>query len=307
MYVEGKDHIKRLEQFGKKLSENTIKFYRNYMNLIVEKFGSLSLEDLTIPLVNDYLITLDKSGSWKNSYLDALGQVYKEAPWHCKKAIVKPDFPRFSRNSKKADIFTKEELERFFDGQYWDDFSLRDYLLFLLLVSSGLRLGEGRAVRVNQIIPESKCLIVDGFCKRDGTRTNYNKKGNDEDTKLRVTLIPDATLDTIMNYIKHHGYKDNDYVFQMDDGTPIPQDHLELVFKTVLKLSKIDTLGRRLVPHSFRFTYVTRMRRNITGETVRKLVGHADCRMTDYYTRSTIPEMVEGIKDALPAANSLFR
>lgn len=308
MFVVGGKHIARLEKLGKHLSENTIKNYRNYINLIVEQFGNLTLEELNIPLVNGYLMDIkDKSGSWKNSYLECLAHVYKEAQWHTNKTVIKPDFPRFARNSKKADIFTGEELVRFFDGKYWDDFELKDYLLFLCVVSCGLRLGEARAIKVKQFIPESRCLVVDGFCKRDGTRTGYNKKGNDEDTKLRVTLVPDSTLETMMNYIRRHDYSAEEFVFQDDYGNPLPQDHLELVFKTIIKKAGIDRTGRRLVPHSFRFTYVTRMRREIAGETVRKLVGHSAIEMTDYYTRASIPEMVESIQDALPAVNRLFK
>ena len=73
-------------------------------------------------MVNGYLMNLtDKSGSWKNSFLEALNHIYKEAPWHCKYPVIKPDYPRFARNSKKADIFTADELDRFFDGTNWVD------------------------------------------------------------------------------------------------------------------------------------------------------------------------------------------
>jgi integrase len=44
------------------------------------------------------------------------------------------------------------------------------YTMFLLCLSGGLRLGEVRAVRRKQIFFDRKALIVDGFCKRNGTR-----------------------------------------------------------------------------------------------------------------------------------------
>lgn len=61
-----------------------------------------------------------------------------------------------------------------------------------------------------------------------------------------------------------------------------------------------------LAPHSLRFTYITRMRRNADGETVQKPAGHNSMEMTEYYTRDAIPEMVEAAKPAVAAANKLF-
>ena len=48
------------------------------------------------------------------------------------------------------------------------------------------------------------------------------------------------------------------------------------------------------------------MRREVAGETVRKIAGHNSMAMTDYYTRGAIPELVEAVKPAAGAANRLF-
>ena len=73
-----------------------------------------------------------------------------------------------------------------------------------------------------------------------------------------------------------------------------------------LKKAGIEKGDRKLIPHSFRFTYVTRMRRELPAEIVQKLAGHSSVEMTDYYTRAAIPEMVAAIKPAAEAANKLF-
>ena len=62
-----------------------------------------------------------------------------------------------------------------------------------------------------------------------------------------------------------------------------------------------------MTPHSLRYTYITRMRREVAGETVQKIAGHTSLNMTDYYTRAAIPEMVEAVKSANGAANRLFK
>ena len=141
MFIPDSDHVKRLALMGKKLGVRTLENYRNYVQKISALFGDLFIEDLTIKMVNGYLMEVtDKSGSWKDGFLEALNYVYREAQWCSDKPIIKPDFPRFVRNSKKADIFTKEELEAFFDPANWT-YGIRDYLILLVTASCGLRIG----------------------------------------------------------------------------------------------------------------------------------------------------------------------
>jgi hypothetical protein len=207
MFIPCSDHIKRLEMLGKKISPETMMQERHDIDLIVERFGKVSIDKLQVNDVTNYLMSLtDKSGSWKNSYIETLGQIYTEVPWHCNKTILKPDFPRFARNSKKADIFTTEELNALFTPEVW--------------------------------------------CGR--------------------------------------------------------KEYLETVFSRALKTAGVEKDGRKLVPHSLRFTYVTRMRRNLEADTVKQLAGHSSVEMTDYYTRAAIPEMVKSLQIALPSANNLF-
>jgi integrase len=65
---------------------------------------------------------------------------------------------------------------------------------------------------------------------------------------------------------------------------PVRQEYLETVFSRALKTAGVEKDGRKLVPLSLRFTYVTRMRRNLEADTVKQLAGHSSVEMTDYYT-----------------------
>ena len=96
------------------------------------------------------------------------------------------------------------------------------------------------------------------------------------------------------------------YLFSRGFNLPLKREYLESVFTRQLKIADIEKETRKHIPHSFRFTYVTRMRRGLSAETVQKLAGHSSVEMTEYYTRAAIPEMVEGLKEAVPAANMLF-
>lgn len=66
------------------------------------------------------------------------------------------------------------------------------------------------------------------------------------------------------------------------------------------------TNDRKIVPHSLRFTYVTRMRRGLSIEEVQRIVGHSSIEMTQYYTRSSIPELIAAVQGSFEQANNLF-
>lgn len=66
----------------------------------------------------------------------------------------------------------------------------------------GLRLGEVRGIRAGQFIRNEKMLIVDGFCRNYNVRTNYNKKGSDENRKIRVVPVPEKVFSQLVGSLK---------------------------------------------------------------------------------------------------------
>jgi integrase len=222
----------------------------------------------------------------------------------CGIKIQKPHFSRFSTSPRKADILTTEEIKALFVPKNFSSQTI--YAMFLLCLSGGLRIGEARAVRRKQIFFERKALLVDGFCKSDGRRTVYNKKGSPEHPRFRVTLLPDFTLGELRAHIEAHGIEADDLLFTIG-GAPIPNTSVRRYFLNAVKLAGIKTRGRKIVPHSLRYTYVTRMRRELPGEIVMKMVGHTSLEQTDYYTsRAALDETLAGLIGADTAADNLF-
>jgi integrase len=327
MYIPGSAHIDRRRQLGKSTNIDTILECRNYINLIIEKWGDKPLKSIEADTVVDYLFTVPRSGSWKNRYLSIFKELYAEAPrYGCK--IPRPDFPRFALNKKKADIFTTQELKAFFIPSNFPDDMF--FLFFLLSLSGGLRLGEARAVRLKQFVFEKKALIVDGFCKESGERTNYNKKGTQDNPKIRVVLLPDFTLLKVIEFIQGKSLGPEDFIF-LYNGKPVKQNTAELVFIRalikagltippsdmkesgiwkgggVVKRKNITPDGRRLVPHSLRYTYVSRMRRELSARELQPMTGHTTEEMVDYYNRPVLDEALASLPDAESALNSLLK
>jgi integrase len=326
MYVPGSAHIDRRRQLGKSTNIDTLLECRNYINLIIEKWGDKPLRSIEADTVVDYLFTVPRSGSWKNRYLSVFKEIYAEAPrYHCK--IPRPDFPRFALNKKKADIFTTPELKAFFVPSNFPNDMF--FLFFLLSLSGGLRLGEVRAVRLKQFVFDKKALIIDGFCKENGERTTYNKKGTADNPKTRVVLLPDFTLLKVIEFIRGKSLGPDDFIF-LYNGKPVKQNTAELVFIRalikagltippasmkeagmlkgggVVKRKNITPDGRRLVPHSLRYTYVSRMRRELSAKELKPMTGHTTEDMVDYYNRLVLDEALANLPNAESALNGLL-
>ena len=188
----------------------------------------------------------------------------------------------------------------------YDEGYIAIYLMFLCAISFGLRLGEAIGIRAKQFLFDYGMFVVDGFYRyEEHERTSFNKKGSAENQKIRVVPIPENIIPILKKYILEINAKPDDFVFQRY-GQPIRKHLAEKWFNRALEESGIETEGRKLTPHSLRFTYITRMRREVPGETVRKIAGHNSMAMTDYYDRGAIPELMEAVKPAARAANRLF-
>lgn len=313
MFLPGSEHISRHEQLGLSVTHETLQSMRGYIEQIVRKWGNYNITELKPKEIMSYLFTVDRSGSWKNSYLSAFSEIFQEAIWFdC--AVVKPNFQTFVRHSKKADIFTTNEIEILFKKENFPNEMM--YLFFLLCLSAGMRLGEIRAVKVKQLIFDQKIMIIDGFCKKNGDRTVYNKCGSVDKPKLRIDL-PDITLEKLQRWITDNTLYADDYCFSQN-GNPIRGEYARDVFYRALKKTGFiphgkgirrlaATDGRKLVPHSLRYTYISRMRREMSAKDLRNYTGHTSTAMVDYYSRRSLELLLQSLpKSGNQAANTLF-
>ena len=314
MFLTGSDHVSRRSQLGLSVLLETLQISRGYVEQIIEKWGNYDIRTLNPKEIMQYLFTVKRSGSWKNSYLSVFSEIFQEAMWFdC--AVVKPLFRTFVRHSKKADILTTEELNALFKEDNFPNEMM--YLFFLLCLSAGMRLGEVRAVRVQQLVFNKQVIIINGFCKQNGDRTQYNKTGSIDKPKFRVAYLPNETANKMKEWIDSCCLADDDFCFTQN-SKPIRTEYAEKVFyralqkigliphgKGIKRLAPAD--GRKLVPHSLRYTYVSRMRRVMSAEDLKNYTGHTSTAMVDYYSRRSVELLLEGLPESgKRAANTLF-
>ena len=199
---------------------------------------------------------------------------------------------------------------------------------FALVASTGLRNGEARAVSPSQLIlsdgekiarmagPDGReidkpfgdtdkkivyGLLIDRMYNREDKIVRHLKKGDDEgNKKLRVDIIPRKTV----RYLKHWmairpPSSSPDLLFTFSglfNKKPGSERRIrgEYVIKRLeigLKNAGVDTEGRILKPHSLRYTYNTKMRRKISEDRLRLMMGHDYKGMTDYYTVISLSEL----------------
>jgi integrase len=208
-----------------------------------------------------------------------------------------------------------------------DNFPLKQYyLMFLMCLTCGLRLGEARALRPKQFIFDKGVLIIDGFCKQDGTRTGYNKKGDPDDPKVRITFLTRKTAELMRLWIMAGQIGPDEYCFELNNK-PIRTETAENVFYRALQKSNIVPKppkkpkakngeggprrrpprlptpdGRRLVPHSLRYTFVSLMLQRVNPAELKLVTGHTSEKMVDYYDRRSMESVIASLSPTVKLA-----
>lgn len=302
MYNE--DYITRLAYFGKHQDAMTLRNKKKMLQKVLDEYGNRDLRKLQVLEVEKYLFADSHKSSYKNAFISVIKEIYIETKYKCPQPVPLPTFTLFHTTKKKADILSLDEMEHFFEPKFWKNKTL--YLMYRLMAGCGLRAGEAQGLMKYQIDFKNKILIVDGFLKHNFERTHYNKGGNLANPKIRITPIPDELLCLLQDYCEN--LNENDYLFRSIHNNLYDKAYITFTFKKQIKKAGIEVGDRKLCPHSLRYTYVTRMRRLLPGEVVRKIVGHVNMQMTDYYTKPNINEMIDGIKfsEARKAVNKMY-
>jgi len=329
MFMEGSAHMERRKQLGKSVYPLTMKESRRFINIILQQWGDMELKNLLPKTVMAYLFSVNKAGKWKNKFTQILNEVYSEAKWYgCNVSRIETE--KFKVTPKKADAFTPSEINLLFKPENFP--SHQFYLLFMLCLAAGLRLGEARAVRSKQVIFNKSLIVVDGFIQVDGIRTNYNKKGSPENPKLRIVYLNEVVLNLLKQWITFNQFAPDELIFTKNNK-PIRQELAETVFYRALQQAKIIPTAlprprnkrgegrqkqikakikcsdnRRLVPHSLRYTYVSMMLNHVTSTDLMPMTGHTSEVHVDYYHHKVLDMTVASLpKNLREATNQMIQ
>ena len=297
MFEKDSAYQKKRELKGYKIVEQTRRQKAFLMRCVSEKFGDVDVSELNFESIDNWLVSQKKTNTWRNCVLTVLREVYKEL-YSNRLISYMPLIQSYKRvDQKEKGILHLTEIKQLFDGTQ-EDIKNRwhikksrytrdeDYVFAVMcftMLTTGMRSGEARALTYGQFVRED-AIILNAMLNVKEERLDHLKKGNTQDKKWRVTILPARTVE-MLKTIRPENPRDTDYVFCLH-GSPFKSGDINRHFRFVLLKNGIDVNKRNITAHSLRFTYNTLINNKISGEDLRLMMGHVSANMTEYYDKS---------------------
>lgn len=286
-----------------------------YLNKFLERFGEFRADKITASDIENWLVDLNYCNSVRNNILGVINDIENELySYHYIPSVL--HIRHYKRNTKSKGTLSLSEIKFLFPDDYYEliekwtilktDREVDIYsfaTMIYTIVSTGMRSCEIRALQWNQFVRED-AILINAMIDSNDERVNRLKKWTDDNKKWRLTILPDKTKSMIQK-LKLLQTDNNEYVFTRKDEE-ITDDFLLSHLKCVLRKNGIDHTGRNITTHSLRFTYNTLMRKEISGDDLRMMMGHASEEMTDYYDKSTVLEHLPELLNNKDSINSIF-
>jgi len=193
--------------------------------------------------------------------------------------------PRFLTEGevgKLQDFNSPEEVNAKEKGYY---FAIRDYALFELVYSSGLRRSEAAGLNIGDLD------LYSGFVRVMG-------KGSRE----RLVPVGDKALTAVREYLETrpkplaHGLP----LFLNHKNTRLTGAGIALIFK---KMAKRARFARPMNPHSVRHSFATHLLdHGCDLKSVQEMLGHKNLQTTEIYTHVSLERLKEVYDKAHPRA-----
>ncbi len=318
MFNQDSFYLRKRAAKGYSITEYSRQQKEHHLKVFLEKYGDRNPKTLDVPEIEDWLLSWDRSNSWRNAMLQITKEIYTEI-YNQKKIDRIPAIEGFKRVKKsKKGILSTDEIKALYPADFNACISLwrrnpteSQHITYCLCVmtytilTSGMRSGEARALQYNQFISPDTILLNASFS--DGERTDHLKKATADNKKWRIAILPDTAVKMLDKLKEVEGKYENltEYVFEKD-GKPIRKEHLNERFQWVLQKLGIDYRERNLSIHSLRFTYNTMMKSEISGDDLRAMMGHTAETMTDYYDRSTALDKLPALQKNKNKINNVF-
>lgn len=268
-------YIEYLEH-ERKLAPQTIQAYTHDLTALDTFLEGKPLGDIDYNDLRAYMRHMSKSGNSVGTIrrrIHGFGTFWKWAQMegYCEEIITRRIIvPR--REHKEPEWLTEDELKAFVAVESPQPYDLA----FKTLAWLGLRSGEVRGLRVENVRINDKLLII---------RQTKSKRD-------RSLPIPDALLSGFQTAIADR--EPNLLVFPSETGLVITRERFNGRFIKHLKAAGITRKG--ITPKALRHSFVThQFGRSTPAPVIRDLVGHSNLQITDRYAHSSPQKMREAI------------
>jgi len=251
-----------------KLRNYSRKTIKSYLVCLKDYFCYIKnvVKEPDINLIKRYLLEKQNRGQSSqtiNLYLNSIKYFYRE--------IFKNSSPieiKFAKISNKLPIvLSKNEIEIIIDSIDNE----KHKLLVALSYGAGLRVSEAVKLKIKDIdLDELTVHLKEAKGKKD-----------------RITIFPERIRTELVKII---GLRDkNDFVFSSERGGRLTERSAQIVFEKALKKCHIN---KEATFHSLRHSFATHLLENgVDVRYVQELLGHANIRTTQIYTKVTNPSL----------------
>lgn len=222
--------LKRMEEdmTFRGLAEKTKESYIFRVKKYMEFHKGKDIETLAEDDIRNFLKYLvDKDSCARraiNTYNSAIRYVYGTT---LNKVLNLKRIPLFKIQKNKPEMFTKEELKRFFEACSGERHSLKYKAMFMTVYGGGLRLSELINLRIQDIDSKSMRILV-----REGKEKKY-----------RYTLLSQTNLEILREYFKVYRPKHpENYLFiSPQTKDKYTQSGPEIIFRHIKKKAGITS------------------------------------------------------------------
>ena len=270
--LEKSPYLKDKIAHGHKITAN---YCRDAVNKIKyhwqPKFTNAAINDVNRSDLREFSNHLKDKGLASNTIKNIMVIGKTALKWAHMEGIIPSDpsctLMNFTGDQVHRDILTEKETEKLFKITWRDK---RAYTAALLSLTTGLRSGEIRALRKDDI-GNFRLNISNSWNNHEGLKCPKNGE------KRIVPLLPQVRL-LLCELLQEspHRNNENPFIFYSrdDSGKPCCSNTFLRYFRLACKEAEIDPENRKLDFHSFRHLFSTRMAERIEEHKVAKITGH---------------------------------
>jgi len=260
-FLDKTENLLKLRNYSGKTIKSYLFYIREY--LIFSKNKNVKDKNKAIELFILHKFEKGQSSQTVNLALNSIKFFYREV-LKCKDKI---DFKCAKRNKKLPIVLSRKEIKDIISNIN----NLKHKIIISLGYAAGLRVSEIINLRVKDVDLGQLMIHI------------KNAKGK----KDRITIFPEKLKNNFKNMLA--GKSGNDFVFESNRGGKLTTTSLQKVFQNSLKRTRIK---KQATFHSLRHSFATHLLENgVDVRYVQELLGHANIRTTQIYTKVTNPSI----------------
>ncbi len=283
------------------LKPGTIRVRRHEIDKLMPYFSYIPVKDITTNMYQDALDNLIEKYAYNTvKGINRTGRmIFKKA---IELEVIRRDPTEFTTIKKQQE--TIEELEENQIPKYMEKEELylfletakkhgleMDYLIFLILSYTGMRIGELVCLKWNDInFDENTIRIIKTYYNEKNNTVKYQLVLPKTKGSIRTIVVEDMVIEELKKHqatqkdmIKQLGdvYYDEGFIFRKTERQPGYPMLIKTVANRMKRLLKIAGLNQELTPHSLRHTHTSLLAEAKVGlEEIMDRLGHTEDETT---------------------------